>query len=283
MQQTMDPGRSLSFSPHHSAWTDEGGLNGSSSSGTWQRSVSQGDVVNMLRSPKNRRRPFDSRSHPEELLSAKDATVFSLTAPLNPDPGNRITKGRYLERQGDDTPFSSIAAFSASASPVPRVVDPTPMSMVSMGNGGQSMNHSMGGSPKRGMISPQSTRGNRSMRSSTRANDAPKGEDRALDFWPLGEGMRIANHIAPTKSRSIALTGEIYQGKPRSDWNDAKHVHAIRSQYPTGKLTMQASCGPFPQGMSPDELRRNRQFDRSHGSMRCDGGMMRVGSQVMFL
>jgi len=104
---------------------------------------------------------------------------------------------------------------------------------------------------------------------------------RALDCAPLGESLRIENHMQPDKVRQISLCGEVFKGFYNYDWTDVRHIQALRSRYPLGKDTLERVRGPFPQGMNREELIRNRLFDRSHGSERFPGGMFRVGPQTL--
>jgi len=112
--------------------------------------------------------------------------------------------------------------------------------------------------------------------------NAASERTRALDYAPLGESLRIKNHVQPDKARQISLCGDVFKGFYKYDWTDVSHIHALRSRYPFGRETLERVRGPFPQGMTREELIRNRLFDRSHGSERFPGGMIRVGSQMMF-
>eukprot|EP00443_Scrippsiella_acuminata_P025166 CAMPEP_0115242572 /NCGR_PEP_ID=MMETSP0270-20121206/39022_1 /TAXON_ID=71861 /ORGANISM="Scrippsiella trochoidea, Strain CCMP3099" /LENGTH=215 /DNA_ID=CAMNT_0002657643 /DNA_START=156 /DNA_END=803 /DNA_ORIENTATION=+ len=106
-------------------------------------------------------------------------------------------------------------------------------------------------------------------------------QERALDFWPLGESCRIMHHIQPKKySRPISLHGEVYQGKYVFDWQGVDHIKKQRSRYPVGRQAS-LSLGPYPQGLTQEELMRNRCFDRSHGSERMPAGLMQVGSLLL--
>mmetsp|Transcript_85990 Transcript_85990/g.221396 ORF Transcript_85990/g.221396 Transcript_85990/m.221396 type:complete len:272 (-) Transcript_85990:71-886(-) len=243
-------------------------------SGEWQRSFSAADVVGMIREPHMRRRPFDHRGMPEEILSQKEKEAFMLTAPVSPDPGNKVRHKRFMERQLSNPSFSYSDGGTPMSTSFGPAGDLSPISATT----------SKARTPANATISPMSTKGERSLRSTKRSKPPEvQPEDRALDFWPLGHGSRIMHHIEPKKSRPISLTGDIYQGFPRQDFSEVDHLVASRCRYPAGRDQMQASPGPFPQGRSAEELRRNRNFDRSHGSMPLAHGMMRVGAQVMFL
>lgn len=109
-------------------------------------------------------------------------------------------------------------------------------------------------------------------------------QERALDFWPLGESCRIMHHIQPKKySRPISLHGEVYQGRYNFDWQEVDHIKKQRSRYPSGRhqASVSTSIGPYPQGFTQEELMRNRCFDRSHGSERMPAGLMQVGSSLL--
>ncbi|CAE8616060.1 unnamed protein product [Polarella glacialis] len=107
-------------------------------------------------------------------------------------------------------------------------------------------------------------------------------QDRALDNWPLGEGMRIMHHIQPKKYRAISQRGDCYQGFWRTDWQDVTHIQALRSKYPASQQDVEhKSIGPFPQGMTQEELRKNRNFNMSHGGRRNTGGLVQVGGQFL--
>eukprot|EP00928_Gymnodinium_smaydae_P099906 TRINITY_DN9663_c0_g1_i1.p1 TRINITY_DN9663_c0_g1~~TRINITY_DN9663_c0_g1_i1.p1 ORF type:complete len:228 (-),score=32.19 TRINITY_DN9663_c0_g1_i1:95-685(-) len=106
--------------------------------------------------------------------------------------------------------------------------------------------------------------------------------DRAMDFWKLGEGLRIMNHIQPTKLRQISLVGEVYQGFYIHDWKPVEARQSLRNTYPWSQRDSEVISGkPFPQGPTQAELHRNRNFDWSHGSVRKTGGYMVNGQQVM--
>eukprot|EP00933_Yihiella_yeosuensis_P071596 TRINITY_DN79806_c0_g1_i1.p1 TRINITY_DN79806_c0_g1~~TRINITY_DN79806_c0_g1_i1.p1 ORF type:complete len:263 (+),score=35.46 TRINITY_DN79806_c0_g1_i1:115-789(+) len=103
-------------------------------------------------------------------------------------------------------------------------------------------------------------------------------QDRALDCWPLGEGLRIMHHIQPKKYRAISLYGEVYQGHWATDWKDVSHVKQLRSKTPVGRASLQPAAGPVPQGMTDKELQRNRAFGESHGSTKLSQSIIRVGN-----
>jgi hypothetical protein len=105
---------------------------------------------------------------------------------------------------------------------------------------------------------------------------------RALDYAPLGESLRIQNHVQPNKLRQISVCGDVYQGFYKTDWTDVSHLQALRQRYPATQQSLARVQGPFPQGFTREELLRNRMFDRSHGSERFPAGMLRVGSQTFF-
>jgi len=113
-------------------------------------------------------------------------------------------------------------------------------------------------------------------------HNAASERTRALDYAPLGESLRIKNHVQPDKARQISLCGDVFKGFYKYDWTDVSHIHALRSRYPMARQSLERVQGPYPQGMTREELIRNRLFDRSHGSERFPGGMLRVGSQMMF-
>eukprot|EP00930_Biecheleria_cincta_P083916 TRINITY_DN73417_c0_g1_i1.p1 TRINITY_DN73417_c0_g1~~TRINITY_DN73417_c0_g1_i1.p1 ORF type:complete len:221 (-),score=20.37 TRINITY_DN73417_c0_g1_i1:51-713(-) len=105
--------------------------------------------------------------------------------------------------------------------------------------------------------------------------------DRSLDYWMLGEGMRIKNFMEPTKYRAISQWGENFQGKYNTDWNTGRceAVKAVRSKTWYGKRSLQQSLGPYPQDLVAEELIRNRSFAGSHGSPRAICGMLSCGKQ----
>mmetsp|Transcript_21539 Transcript_21539/g.33524 ORF Transcript_21539/g.33524 Transcript_21539/m.33524 type:complete len:215 (-) Transcript_21539:61-705(-) len=106
--------------------------------------------------------------------------------------------------------------------------------------------------------------------------------ERAVDFWKVGDSMRITNHIEPTKNRPISLFGEVFQGFYNHDWKNVEHVQKARNRIPAYRTDLGTSTGvPYPQGRSQEEIGRNRNFPRSHGSPKLPGGLIRVGAQCM--
>lgn len=93
----------------------------------------------------------------------------------------------------------------------------------------------------------------------------------------------VEDHIEPDKFRPISLHGEMFRGLYNFDWQEVSHIQRLRSRYPAGRDDMRLNLGPYPQGMTQEELVRNRNFDRSHGSGQFPSGMIRVGSQVLML
>jgi hypothetical protein len=110
---------------------------------------------------------------------------------------------------------------------------------------------------------------------------SPSSRSRALDNWKMGESCRIRSSLQPTKYRQISLYGDAFQGFHNHDWRDVSHVQHLRAKQPLGRQSMEVCQGPFPQGPTQDQLRRNRNFDRSHGSDRFVGGFFQIGSQVI--
>lgn len=101
------------------------------------------------------------------------------------------------------------------------------------------------------------------------------------NFAKLGDGLKIMHRIAPTKSRPISLHGEVFQGFWNTDWHKVDHIKTLRGRYPALRPGLEASLGPYPQGRCQEEINRNRNFARSHGSDRVPRGMIRIGSLTM--
>jgi len=109
--------------------------------------------------------------------------------------------------------------------------------------------------------------------------------ERAVDFWKVGESMRIMHHIEPKKFRAISLYGEVFQGFYNSDWHSIEHVQHQRQRYPATRATWSPGSAedsvPYPQGRTQQEINRNRNFGRSHGGTKITGGILRVGGQLI--
>mmetsp|Transcript_35578 Transcript_35578/g.80350 ORF Transcript_35578/g.80350 Transcript_35578/m.80350 type:complete len:212 (-) Transcript_35578:167-802(-) len=105
-------------------------------------------------------------------------------------------------------------------------------------------------------------------------------KDRALDYWRVGDSMRIMHHLEPKRYRAVSLHGQVFKGEYRHDWNDISHIQHLRGKVPAynpredlvGKV-------PYPQGPTQAELLKNRCFGRSHGTSRFPGGLLQVGKQ----
>jgi hypothetical protein len=104
--------------------------------------------------------------------------------------------------------------------------------------------------------------------------------ERAVDFWKVGDSMRIMHHIEPKKYRSIALHGDVYQGFYIHDWSNVEHVKKARGRYPANRRMVEAAKGPYPQGETQEEINRNRNFAPSHGTLKLTGGVLRTGAQL---
>lgn len=104
---------------------------------------------------------------------------------------------------------------------------------------------------------------------------------RSLDFTSIGEGSRIMHFIDPRRYRAIALHGEVYQGHYQHDWRDINHIQKLRSKYPVERPHLIPEHEPFPQGRTQEEIQRNRNFTRSHGSRKLPHGLLKCGHQLL--
>jgi len=104
---------------------------------------------------------------------------------------------------------------------------------------------------------------------------------RACDFWQIGDSMRIMHHIDPKKYRAISLHGEVYQGFYNHDWHSVEHIHAVRNKCPANRATLERAIGPYPQDGTQRDHNRNRNYSRSHGSVKVTGGVLRNGAMLM--
>jgi len=146
------------------------------------------------------------------------------------------------------------------------------------------------------ILSSQQSRSDPMNRSTTMPfscrNGSPRGDttlssrsvdrrDRSLDYWMLGESMRISNYMKPTKYRAISQYGENFQGKSTQDWSTGRceAMQKLRSKTPCGLRSLQKCIGPYPQDLVAEELTRNRSFPASHGSPRAICGVITCGSQ----
>jgi len=105
--------------------------------------------------------------------------------------------------------------------------------------------------------------------------------ERAIDYWKLGDSMRISHHIEPKTYRQISLYGEVFQGFYNHDWHNVEHIKAVRAKCPTARKLNMPICGPFPQGEDQEMNNRNRNYAGSHGSPKLTGGLMRQGGLLM--
>mmetsp|Transcript_152023 Transcript_152023/g.264948 ORF Transcript_152023/g.264948 Transcript_152023/m.264948 type:complete len:208 (-) Transcript_152023:112-735(-) len=101
------------------------------------------------------------------------------------------------------------------------------------------------------------------------------------NFAKVGDGLKIMHRIAPQKFRPISLHGEVFQGFWNTDWHRVDHIKNLRGRYPALRPGLQSTLGPYPQGKSQQEINRNRNFARSHGSNRIPRGMISVGKLSM--
>lgn len=209
----------------------------------WKRSPSAGDLVKLIRGPN--RRIFDASTHPEELVSPSSAIEKLSEKPLDlADPARRVTIPRFRARTEGD--FENFGDTSPVSSPARSMCPPSPT-------------RSIGGSSVYGAR-----------------------QERALENWRTGESCRIMTHIAPVTHRPISLYGDVFQGKWRTDWSEVAGKQMWKMQYPAERTRPPGETLPaFPQGMTSEEIRRNRGFVKSHGSARMDMGLMAVGALGM--
>lgn len=120
--------------------------------------------------------------------------------------------------------------------------------------------------------------------SSSRGSESPSAKavrERAIDYWKVGDSMRIMHHIEPKKHRSISLFGDAYQGFFNHDWKSVEHIKALRGKCPANRMTLDPVTTPYPQGMSQEDINRNRNFAPSHGAPKITGGLCRSGALVL--
>merc|ERR1711971_1325916 len=102
--------------------------------------------------------------------------------------------------------------------------------------------------------------------SKTPVSPAHAKQDRAMDFWRLGEQCRIKNFIEPFTIRNLSLHAEVDKGFWNLDWQNVEPSQKQRSRFPALRRHVAIDVGPHPVGLTSEEIRRNRNFDCSHGT-----------------
>eukprot|EP00403_Amphidinium_massartii_P024372 CAMPEP_0178393600 /NCGR_PEP_ID=MMETSP0689_2-20121128/12270_1 /TAXON_ID=160604 /ORGANISM="Amphidinium massartii, Strain CS-259" /LENGTH=253 /DNA_ID=CAMNT_0020014195 /DNA_START=23 /DNA_END=784 /DNA_ORIENTATION=+ len=235
------------------------------SSKTWNRKQSAGDIVDMCRLTV--RRPFDSagiaESELEDVLAANPPDwVKTIKRPAS-EPGSSRLMAQQSRLRTQCTLSATELRFKQQCLDNQGIDD-----FVGGSSLAEDSSMSMRPQTQESLLSRPTTRARR---------------ERALDFWPSGDGARIMNHICPQKTRPMSLSGPAHQGFHNSDWSKVDHIQRLRARYPALRASNNSSLGPMPQEFTMEEAAMNRNFGRSHGSQRMPKGVIQVGSQAVAL
>eukprot|EP00747_Dinoflagellata_sp_TGD_P188909 gnl/TRDRNA2_/TRDRNA2_48573_c0_seq1.p1 gnl/TRDRNA2_/TRDRNA2_48573_c0~~gnl/TRDRNA2_/TRDRNA2_48573_c0_seq1.p1 ORF type:complete len:275 (-),score=24.84 gnl/TRDRNA2_/TRDRNA2_48573_c0_seq1:125-886(-) len=243
----------------------------------WQRSLTANDILNLSRSPKHR--PFDSaRRQGPPLVTQDQSPWFSRSATSLDNTMNSLNMTQNSDGSLGSSMFNRTHMSTKSSclsEPPQDVTHQAVRPTLVMSKTAESL--SAVSSPK-SRVHDATSRTSESVLD--RSGRTGRGEH-ALDKWELGQRHTIMNHIEPSKFRDISLHGPSFRGFYNQDWSNVDHIRRLREQHPSLRMQGQAGgLGPYPQGLNCEEIGKNRNFGKSHGSKRFTSGLLILGRQA---